>query len=135
MIRPELFKVLGSGTRLRILLALAIERDYVSVYRISTETFLNRNVLKKHISILEKAGLVTVERTAINSNGSLSWRCTLNMNNKTVKALTDFFESIELISEAPEFRIIALGRSGHMKTKLGISPTITPELNSQMRVE
>ena len=103
MIRPELFKVLGSGSRLRILLALAIERDYVSIYRISTETFLNRNVLKKHISILEKGGLVTVERTTINSNGTLCWRCTLNIENETVKQLIQFFKSLKLLPNINTF--------------------------------
>lgn len=122
MIRPELFELLGNETRLRILLALAMEKD-VTIYRMSTMTFIQRKVLVKHVGMLEKAGLVLVEKAP--NHGSVCRRCTLNMENRTVTALTEFFVSTGLIPEAPDFRVVALGRDGHMKTKLAIAPPIT----------
>jgi len=129
MIRPELFELLGNETRLRILLALAMEKD-LTIYRLSTLTFIDRKVLVKHVGMLEKAGLMNVNRFP--SHGVLCRWCALNMKNQTVKALTIFFANTGLISDPPDFRVIALGRDGHMKTKLGIAPTIA---QSNMRVE
>lgn len=103
--RPDVFKVLGCESRLRILHALLKSSTPITIHRLTLITWLDRKVIRKHLPALEYAGYVK-QTVGIDGNGheKPTLKYEANRANPTVLALQEFIRELELERLLPMIR-------------------------------